>query len=658
MPPEAQTTRRGVSLRAVLLGSLLIFGNVYWVIKVEGIWHWGHPTAVSLMWNVVFSLLVLILLNAGLRRVAPRWAFTQGEFITIYVLLAIASALAGHDTLQLGIPSLVFPWLNATDANQWESLFWRQVPKWLTVGGTEFQREEVLPGWQDPHSNFWVWENVRAFAGPVAWWVAFILALGLVLTCISVLVRRQWTEHERLGYPIIQIPMAITENGGAAPIWRNRIMWIGFALAAALDILNGLHVLYPSIPQIIVRHDRVEHWIRAGTWRAPWNALGDIWMPLYPFIIALGFFLPLDLSFSIWFFYLFRKLQYVAARAFPVRISGLVDPGQLPYVNEQSFGAWLAYFGYTVYMGRRYFAELVRRAVAGTLERDATGELVSHRVAFIGIGVGMAFIIYFCLKANMSLAVILVFFGFFLLLSTAISRMRAELGPPAHEMAFGMHSGQLIINFTGPKALGNSNLVMFTMFYWFTGRGYRTTPMPHQLEAFKMAETAKMDPKRLGWAMALAFLLGGFASYLWSIHMSYQVNDSANVMTAHNWGEWNQLAAWVRSDEGPAYDRISFMSFGIILSLFLMVMRTRYTWWPFHPAGYALCMNFGVEYFWTCILIAWLIKAAILRWGGYKPYQKAIPFMIGVVLGEYCVGAFWSVMSVILQKPMYDFCPG
>ena len=651
MAAQQQRDPRGVSARAVILGSVLIFANVYWIIKVEGIWHRGHPTAISLMWNVVFSLLVLIVVNALLRRLSPRWALTQGEFVTIYVLLAIASALAGHDTLQLGIPSLTFGWWFATDANRWEPLFWKHLPSWLTVGSTKLQREEVLPAFHEGDPSRLDWEHLRYFVEPTAWWCGFILALGLVLVCICVLVRRQWTEHEKLGYPIVQIPLAITEKGGAAPIWRNRLLWMGFAAAALLDIVNGLHVLYPKVPEIIVRHDRPERWIQTGPWGPPWNAMGDIWIPLYPFIIALGFFLPLDLSFSIWFFYLFRKFQQVLASAYPIR--GLQ---YLPYVNEQSFGAWIAYFGYAIWMGRRYFADLVKRAVSGRLETDASGELVSHRVAFLGMGAGMLFIGYFCLKAGMSLAVIIPFFAFFFLLSTAISRMRAELGPPAHEMAGGMNSGDLIINFTGPKALGTNNLVMFAMFYWFTGRGYRSTPMPHQLEAFKMAEVAGVDSKRLGWVMALGFLLGGFASYMWAIYMSFQVGD--NGMTMHNWGEWNQLAARVQDVSGPSYDRMGFMGFGILLSVLMMFMRTRYMWWPFHPAGYALCMNFGIEYFWTCILIAWLVKLAILRWGGYKPYHKLIPFMIGVVLGEYCVGAFWSVMSIVLGKPMYDFCPG
>ena len=87
-------------------------------------------------------------------------------------------------------------------------------------------------------------------------------------------------------------------------------------------------------------------------------------------------------------------------------------------------------------------------------------------------------------------------------------------------------------------------------------------------------------------------------------------------------------------------------------------MRARFVAWPFHPAGYALGMNFGVDYFWTCVLIAWVIKVVIMRYGGHKTHQKALPFFYGVILGEFLVGAFWSALSVVLQRKLYDFSPG
>jgi len=197
---------------------------------------------------------------------------------------------------------------------------------------------------------------------------------------------------------------------------------------------------------------------------------------------------------------------------------------------------------------------------------------------------------------------------------------------------------------------------MYPLFYWLTGRGYRTTPMPVQLEAFKMAEVAQMDPRGLGLSMGIAFLLGGFFSFWSAIHLTYQHGNTPLI--GHNWGQWNELAAWVGNDRPPDWQGMSVIGVSLLATLGMAWMRTLFLWWPFHPAGYALAMNFGVEYFWTCVLIAWLIKLVILRYGGHKVYHKTVPFMFGVVIGEYCIGAFWSVMSVILQRPTYDFCPG
>ena len=89
-----------------------------------------------------------------------------------------------------------------------------------------------------------------------------------------------------------------------------------------------------------------------------------------------------------------------------------------------------------------------------------------------------------------------------------------------------------------------------------------------------------------------------------------------------------------------------------------MFLRQKFIWWPLHPAGYAISMAGGVRYFWSCLVISSTIKLIILRFGGVTLYQKAVLFFFGVLLGEYCVGAFWSVLSVVIQQPIYDFAPG
>jgi len=642
MPP----TRNAVTPRAIVLGAVLIIPNVWWVMMVEGTWHSGHPTAVSLAWNVVFNLLVLLGLNLLLKRFVPSRALTQAEFVTIYVMLSIASALAGHDTLQLGVPNLSHPWYFATDANKWADLFQKHLPGFLTVS-----EPRVIEDFYDGGTTLYTAERLQAWTGPVLWWCALILALGLVMTGLNILVRKQWTEREKLGFPIVQLPLAMTQDGGSPEFFRNRMLWVGILAGASLDVWNGLHFFWPSLPLIDVRHDR-DHYIDTGPWGAPWDAMGRIWLPLYPFIVAFGFLLPLDLCFSMWFFFLVRKLQQVAARAAPIPYFPL-----LPYLNEQSTGAWVALFLYGMWTGRRYFRDLVVSALQGR----ASGEVdpqdpLSQRGAFAAIGIGMAFIVFFCLRAGMTLGCIIPFFGFTLLLFLALTRMRAELGPPAHEMAGGMNAGQVLVGITGTRALGLRNLTMFPLFWWMTGRGYRTTPMPHQLEGFYLAEQTKMDPRRLGLAMGIAFALGGLATFWAAIAQTYE--HGTGPLIWHNGGQWNLLASWAGNDVPPNYQGSAFIGAGFLATLGMVWMRTRFLWWPFHPAGYALGMLFGVEYFWTCLVIAFCLKLVVLRYGGHQLNQKLLPLMYGVILGEYTLGAFWSVTSVILKRPVYDFCPG
>ena len=124
-----------------------------------------------------------------------------------------------------------------------------------------------------------------------------------LMVCINTLVRKQWTEHEKLSYPIIQLPLELTSIGNRTNLLRNKMMWLGFGIAGAIDILNGLHHLYPTVPSLGGRlYD-----LRPFFTQKPWSAIG--WTPIavFPFAVGMAFFIPLDLSFSCWFFYLFWK---------------------------------------------------------------------------------------------------------------------------------------------------------------------------------------------------------------------------------------------------------------------------------------------------------------------------------------------------------------
>jgi hypothetical protein len=224
-------------------------------------------------------------------------------------------------------------------------------------------------------------------------------------------------------------------------------------------------------------------------------------------------------------------------------------------------------------------------------------------------------------------------------------------------MAGMMNSQQILVNILGIRKLGPANMTVSMYFWFFSGRGYREHIMPHQLEGFKMAERARMSNKKLVLAMALAIIFGSLASFWALVSELYRVGGENGPSVGHI-GQFWWLSSELSYPKGTDFPAIIAMLVGFGFTFFLMAMRMRLLWWPFHPAGYALSTNFGVEYFWSCLVISTIVKYLVLKFGGASGYRKGLSFFFGVILGEYCVGAFWSAISVILQTYTYDFAPG
>ena len=56
---------------------------------------------------------------------------------------------------------------------------------------------------------------------------------------------------------------------------------------------------------------------------------------------------------------------------------------------------------------------------------------------------------------------------------------------------------------------------------------------------------------------------------------------------------------------------------------------------------------------WFALVICSIIKWALLKFGGIKSYNRAVPFFIGLVLGDFVVGCYWGIMSLVIGVPLY-----
>ena len=332
---QQQKMHLGVTFRAILIGIILIPPNSYFIMA-NHLRFWSTlPTTMSLIYNVVITLTLLTCLNFLLKLIIPRYALRQGELLTVYVILSISSAIAGHDMMQTVVPIIPNGFWFATQENEWQQLFWRFLPSWMTLNNMS-----VLQDFYDGDTTFYSKRYLSAWWEPILWWTLLLSVIIWVMICIDLLIRKQWIEHERLTYPIVRLPIEITHNDGR--LFRNKMLWVGFAIAGGIDLINGIHAFFPAFPEIPVRKANLGAYFT----EKPWDAMG--WTPIYilSFGVGLAFLMPLEMSFSLWFFYLFWKGERILGRAMGLQIL----PG-FPYDGPQGVGAYLAIACFALYGG-------------------------------------------------------------------------------------------------------------------------------------------------------------------------------------------------------------------------------------------------------------------------------------------------------------------
>ncbi len=634
---SGRATRR-VSAKAVVLGALFIPINAYWIITTEIVWYSGHPTVVSLFFNTVFLLFVLSLGNLGVRRLWPRAALRDDEILVVYSMAGIASAIGSTDMVQILIPAVGHGFWFDTPENDWAGLFQHLLPSWLTISD-----EAALRGYYEGDSSLYRPNVLRAWAAPTAWWSLFIVVLVFVMLCFNSIVRRQWAEQEKLEYPIIHLPVELASD--TSKFFGRRLVWAGILIGFGLEAYNGSKTLLPALPLIPYARRNIGSLLFT---QRPWSVLGGINVAFYPYIIGLGFFIPLDLSFSCWFFFWSWQLQRVLADAL-----GLRSLRGFPYVSEQTAGGYVALGLLALWGTRRHLQRVGKHLWSGEVFPDEAREPLSYRVAVGGLVGGSTLIAAFCLRAGMSLWAVAVFFSLYMLISVAVTRMRAELGTPVHDLHYAGPEQMMTIA-RGARAIGSRNLTMMSLF-WFLTRAYRSHPMPHQLEGFKMAERVRLDNRRLVWAMTIAVVLGGVTCFWAFLDVCYRYGATNRIVGAtFIFGNetFSRLQGWLTAPQAPDTPRTVFHYVGAGVTLLFAGMRSRFVWWPLHPAGYAVSSSWGMHVFWSCIFASWLIKWTTLRFYGLRAHAQVGRLMMGLILGEGSARSAWGLASVFTGMPL------
>ena len=630
------------SLKLFIIALILIPINCYWLVQLEIVRY--HPVHLNVpLSTVIFILLILTGFNGLLQKLFPALSLNQAELLIIYIILSLATTLGSTALVGIITPLVGHAFWFATPENEWQDLFWRYIPRWLTVDD-----KGILSGYYKGNSSLYTAEHLQAWVPPMLRWVFLIFIVGFTMLCINTIIRRQWSEGERLTYPITILPIELTES--KLVFFRNRLMWIGFSISALISLINGLSYLYPFIPFIPVTRRFYSFPER------PLSVIGSdglepasTTIALYPFTIGIGFFIPLEILSSTLFFFAFYRSQAALAA-----LMGYRD--LWTYQSTQVFGSLVGLWVLLIWIGRKHLAAVVRTALGKDKGLDDSDEPMGYRTAVFGAIFGFVILISLLYKAGMSLWLIPIFLFCYFLVPFMMTRIRSEGGIYIHNYN-AQAPRHMVRQFFGNRRLGPQNLAILTISFF----NHRGPQMPHQLEAFQIGKRAHINRRPLILSICFAIVIGALAAFWVELTMYYRFGaesgyfDTWAMSTAGSYFSWLQDGMVHATTQDN--NAISFAGIGFFSLIFVAAMRARFIWWPFHPLGLIMAGNDEMEDHWLPLFICWVLKGCILKYGGHKTYRHAVPFFLGLALGDFTLGCTWSILSVILNRDMYHFFP-
>ncbi|MCC6445734.1 MAG: hypothetical protein IT210_20055 [Armatimonadetes bacterium] len=586
-------------------------------------------------------ILFLSLLRPILRRYLPRLAPSRAQTLLIYITVAVAVIFSGLYQVRAFLPHLV------------SLQYWGRSDPLLG------QYARYLPSWYAPHDMKAIIDYFEGadkgvipwhvWMKPLAIWSLFFGAVFVGVFSLVSLVQRQWIRNEKLSFPLLALPMALTSDswsiyGGAGS--RRMLFIIGFGIAAVFNGVNILHIIYPSVPSIGFSFSLAEYFPNR-----PWTPLQSAILFFMLEAVGIGYFVPLEVSFSTWFFYVANRLFAIAGTA-----AGYDEPG-FPFTQEQCAGGYLAVGLILLWGLRATLGQSFHRSFGRAGDRSSP----SDRGAWIGLAGSSLFILAFCHIAGFSLKLALPYFAIIGVFVLVYARIRAETGVPLGIVWPWNLPKEMLLNFISiPRTLnwgGTGSFVLFSSMAWMSRHHYPMEQAAYHLDGIKLSEEAKIPRRILMIALLCAFVAGLGAAY-W-IHLSAYYDLGSNMAGGGTGSgeyratvalqEYQQMASRIATPTPQSMPRLAATGGGFVFVGGLSLMRRYILGFPFHPLGFLIATAYGDHNTgWFALMIAWLLKALILRFGGLPLYRRGMPFFLGLAIGHlFLGGVFWPFFSTL-----------
>ena len=651
LPDGDGTDKPGVTFRALLIGSLmalfigLVLPYTNMIIKGSLLAHnLNTPAAIF-----VFFVFVGIV-NVVLGIIGRQYALSPPELAVVYIMAMLATAIPTIGFSEYLLPIVAGIYYYASPENKWEEIIHPYVPKWIAPQDPEAIRYfyEGLPEGLSVPWDVWI--------EPILYWCLFILASYWVSICLMVMVRRQWIEHEKLLYPLVQVPLAMIqdEERGAGsnnekrswvkPFFKNPVMWIGFSIPFLLGSYSALYNYFPFIPGMSQFSDQ-------GILTGQFTFFRNTTVLIVMFnlgLVGFAYLLSRDVALGLWLFFLVSNIERGVFNMLGIqsaeKLSRFANSSG-PYLAHQAMGAMIVLVLSGLWMGRSHLKGVFSKAFKGGEEIDDRDEILSYRTAVWGLLVGLLIISAWLWKSGLPPWVVPVFLFAVFVVFMALTRAVVEGGVAVIRTP--LTPADFVVSGLGTSVLGASGIVALGFTYVWAAN-IRIFFMPCFANALKIAELLKGDRRMLIWGVALAMVIA-LVSSIWSVMTLSYTYGGVNLH-----GFWfigvprnaaNYMAVILSNPTSAQIGGWLFTGLGALVMGLLAYIRARFVWWPVHPLGFATSTFFIMNYVWFSVFIAWAIKSVVLKYGGPGLYNSTKPFFLGLIMGQIFVAGMWLVID-------------
>jgi hypothetical protein len=560
----------------------------------------------------------------------------RGEIVVMFTMALIGATMPTYFIGKL-IANFAVPYYLATPENQWAAFFEPYLPSYAVIP----------PG----NALLWFFEGLprgvaipwRVWIVPVFWWFSVIAAFYGCSVFLMVILRKQWIEHERIDYPLMEMPMAIMEEDDgqgffSIPVMNKPLFWGGFSITLFIILWNVIGYFSPTFPTI------------------PWGFTSisfgrefpEIPIRLYFMVVGFGYFINVDIALSLWVFNLATNIENGLFNQFGFTAGSDEEYSTAPLsMGTQSMGAFIVIVLVGFWMARHHIGDVCRKAFLGDDTVDDSDEIVSYRTAVFGLLVCSLYLFVWHLATGMEFKIIPLFLFGVLVMYLGITRVIAETG--LISIRAPLMPQPLCMFVFGTENLSQQSMVSLTLSYtWCSDT--KTTIMPALAHSVKLYDTIRAQQRRLILPIVLAMASGVLATFVYTIYMGYE-NGAANyggIFTGDlaQW-PWNNLVSKLNSPFSTVWKPLEFIGIGALVTGILMFVRYRVPWWPLHPIGFAAGPVYPVRNIIFGIFLAWAIKTIVLRVGGIQAYRAGRPFFIGLILGHFMGAGISFVVDMI-----------